>query len=179
MPTEPHSDAPPQANDLLQEIDAIQVDLRGYVISIAGSAEDIDDIIQETNLFLWERQNDFTPGTSFKAWAFKVAYFKSMAQRRDAIRRGHVTFSESTIQRISIEAENHFTPATDRVAALRHCLQKLKPDDQNILYQKYVKGASFTDFAKHLGKPVNSIHQIASRARLALRQCIQQQLSKS
>lgn len=166
-------------NEMEEWIAGIQPDLRGYVISINGSAADIDDILQETNIFIWERQADFVEGSSFKAWAFRIAYFKSMAQRRDSARRGHVSFSESTIQRISVEAENFFHPANDRLSALQRCVKKLKPAEQNILFKKYVQGGSFTDFASNLGKSVAATHQIASRARVALRHCINQQISNS
>ena len=178
-PTPSASHSTPSQREIEVKIAEIQPDLRGYVVSISGSSADIDDIIQETNLFLWERQADFTTGTSFKAWAFKVAYFKCMATRRDNIRRGHVTFSENTIQKISLEAETRFSTDIDRVSALRRCIQKLKPSDQSILFQKYVRGESFTDSSKTTGKSVAAIHQIASRARIALRNCINQQISKS
>lgn len=85
-------------------IRAIQGDLRGYIISISGRSEDCDDTLQETNIFLWDRRTDFIPGTSFKAWAFKVAYFKVTASRRDRMRRGEIVFSEEMAQGLFVEA---------------------------------------------------------------------------
>lgn len=164
--------------DLESNIEAIQGDLRGYIISLSGHSDDCDDVLQETNIFLWERKDDFKAGSNFKAWAFKVAYFKSMASRRDSIRRGEVVFSEAIAQRISSEAEAHFEHRPDKLTALGSCLKKLKSEEYQLLQEKYINRNSLTDFAQQIGKSSDAVHKAASRLRLGLKSCIEQQLLK-
>lgn len=164
-----------------QEIEAkimcIQGDLRGYIISISGDSNDCDDILQETNLFLWNSRFEFKAGTTFKAWAFKVAYFKTMANRRDRVRRGEVVFSEEISQRISTEAALHFGSRPDQITALRHCLGKLTTDEMRLIELKYQQKKSLSSFALEVGKSFDSIHKNISRIRLKLRSCIDNYLT--
>ena len=161
------------------EIQTLQHDLRGYVISIVGPAGDVEEVIQLTNIFLWDKRSEFQPGTSFKAWAFKVAYFKMMGLRRDAMRRGHVVYTEETIKRISLEAEKKFMGDTGRVKMLRHCITKLKEHEQAMIQEHYIKGKSLVDYAVIIGKSVSAVHKTISRVRLKLRDCINKNTSKS
>ena len=165
-------------NEIELSIEAIQSDLRGYIISLSGHGGDCDDIIQETNLFLWERSDDFKRGTSFKAWAFRIAYFKAMAYRRDQVRRGEVVFSEDIMQEISAQAAAHFGRRRSQIRALRHCLSKLGSHELSILKIKYLSKTSLTKFAKQTGKSINGMHKTISRTRLKLRSCIENYSSK-
>ena len=160
-------------------IEEIQSDLRGYIISLSGHGHDCDDILQETNLFLWERRADFQAGSNFKAWAFKVAYFKSMASRRDRVRRGEVVFSEDISQRISAEAGLHFGTRPDKISALRRCLGKLTTDELRLIKVKYQQQKSLSSFALQTGKSIDAIHKSISRVRLALRSCVENVLSSN
>lgn len=163
--------------DLESHIEAIQGDIRGYIISLSGHDNDCDDILQETNIFLWEQKDKFKSGSNFKAWAFKVAYFKSMASRRDSIRRGEVVFSEDITQRISAEADSYFSSQSDTVNAMRFCLGKLSTDHLKLINVKYQQKKSLSSFALQTGKSINAIHKAISRIRRSLRACIDKQLS--
>lgn len=174
-----HSPRSPEYShgEIEQWIADIQPDIRAYIISINGTGEDIEDIIQETNIFLWQRQHDYKPGTCFKAWAFKVSYFKSMAHRRDRIRRGEVVFDEAILRRIASKAEETFSQQSDNLLALRHCVSLLKKEEQRIISEKYINQRSLKDFAKELGKSADSVHKAISRVRVKLAHCIREQLN--
>lgn len=164
-------------SEIEARIESIQSDLRGYIISLSGHGHDCDDILQETNLFLWDRRADFRPGSNFKAWAFKVAYFKAMANRRDQVRRGEVVFSEDIAQRISCQAETYFGSRPDTVTAMRHCLAKLSTEHLKLVMVKYQQRKPLTSYALQVGKSIDSIHKAISRIRQNLRICIEKELN--
>jgi RNA polymerase sigma-70 factor (ECF subfamily) len=61
---------------------------------------DADDILQETNLVLWSKQDEFTPGTDFRVWAFRVARYQVMAYRkRQSLDR--LVFGDELIDRLA------------------------------------------------------------------------------
>ncbi|NWK57432.1 sigma-70 family RNA polymerase sigma factor [Verrucomicrobiaceae bacterium N1E253] len=157
-------------------IKGIQRGLCGYIASITSHSSDRDDILQETNLFLWQRKNEFKSGTNFKAWAFKVAYFKAMGSRRDKVRRGEEVFSEDITQRIATGAESYFDNSPDKFPALENCLKKLKPEEYQLLQEKYFKGNTITDFSRRNKQSAGTLLKKLSRIRLRLRACIEQQL---
>lgn len=157
-----------------RELTAIQGAMGGYVVSLLSPGEDTDDIVQETNLFLFARREDFELGTSFKAWAFRVAYFKALACRRDRIRRDECVFSEATIHLIAEQGQGIFGEGEDRLAALRQCQAKLPKFERSLLAARYGGSSSLAKFAKEQGRSEALIYKSISRLRLALRHCIEE-----
>lgn len=146
--------------------------IRGYLASILGGWADVDDLLQETNLVLIRKRDDFQPGSSFVAWAFRVAYFKATTWRRDRSREGRVVLREHEFQEIAAAAEDYFSQAMPVVQALKQCVAKLPPNDRDLIRLKYVDRQSLTDVAAGLGCRPNTLHKSISRIRLALRKCV-------
>lgn len=157
-----------------QEMKNIQLDLRGYVISLTGPMGEVEEIMQQTNITVWQKRADFQAGTSFKSWVFSIAHFKMLGLRRDALRRGHVAFSEETIEHISHAAEAKFAEENQQLLFLRQCIKQLKKKEQMLIQEFYTKGHSLTAYAKRVGKSVAAVHKSISRVRLKLRECINQ-----
>lgn len=161
---------------LTLEIRALQAGLKEYVAGLLGGHDGVDDLVQETNLFLWERRGEFEPGSNFRAWALRVAWFKVMAERRDRARSGRVVFSEPMMELLMSRAEERAPEADRRLGALRHCLERTRPQDRRLLEWKYAKGASLTDLAESQGCAPTAIHKTISRLRLALRHCVEKRI---
>ena len=153
--------------------------LKGYVLSLLPDRDACEDVVQETCLFLWERRMDFVPGSDFKSWAFKTAWFMTLTHRRDMQRRKLVTFSEDVLERISRMSESFADQADPRLDALRHCIAGLPVDSKRLLRLKYHDRTSLTGHAKNLGVKPTQIQKSLSRIRLVLRHCIETRLSSS
>jgi RNA polymerase sigma-70 factor (ECF subfamily) len=176
--SEPWDD--PQADTAFAaEIAALRVALRGYVMSILPHHAACDDVVQETCIFLWDRRHERDDTTNLKAWAFKVAWFKAMAWRRDRQREKTVNFSEDTLHEIAAAAEDLAEEARDRLLALRDCLSRLAPADVKLLQLKYVDGGSLTGHARETSVKPSRVQKTISRLRLALRHCIETKLSRA
>ena len=63
-----------------------------FILSLLPNPADAEEVLQETNLVLWRKFEEFEPGTNFKAWAFQTAYYKIQSflsrQERDRARFG-------------------------------------------------------------------------------------------
>src|SRR5205814_6679679 len=53
----------------------------GYILSLVPNWADADEILQETNIRLWEEFEKFQAGTNFAAWAIRVAHFQVLTWR--------------------------------------------------------------------------------------------------
>jgi RNA polymerase sigma-70 factor (ECF subfamily) len=69
--------------DFATLITASQRKLYAYIHSLLDNSAAAWDVLQETNVVLWQKQAEFRPGTKFDAWAFTVARFQVMAWLRD------------------------------------------------------------------------------------------------
>ncbi len=176
--SEPSQSAPQAETAFAEEVAGLRTALRGYVMSILPHHAACDDVLQETSLFLWERRHECNDDTNVKAWAFKVAWFKAMAWRRDKQREKTVNFSEDTLHEIAGAAETLADEARDRLHALRDCLSRLAPADVRLLQMKYVEGGSLTDHAREFSLKPSRVQKTISRLRLVLRHCIETKLSQ-
>jgi len=166
---EPHTLSPLEFDAHLADA---QPRLRGYLAAILGAWSDVDDLVQETNLVLITKRDDFKAGTNFIAWAFRVAYFKATTWRRDRMREGRVVLGEVAFQDIAAEAEAHFAIRPPVIDALAQCLRKLPSHERELVNAKYVERQSLVDLADQLGCSSNSLHKSISRIRLVLRNCV-------
>jgi len=54
----------------------------GYILKMVVDWNDADEILQETNVRLWEEFDRFQPGTDFAAWAIRVAHYQVLTWRK-------------------------------------------------------------------------------------------------
>jgi hypothetical protein len=62
-----------------------------YIRSLLPMYSDHMDILQEVNVTLWRKMEEFQAGTNFKAWAFATARYHVMSARRKLATEGEAT----------------------------------------------------------------------------------------
>ena len=95
------------------------------------------DVLQETNLDLWARAEDYDFDRPFLPWAFGFARQKVLVFRRTHC-RSRLIFGDEALNRIHETCMKYASDADDRLIALRKCLQKLNPQQA----ETFVHGAT-------------------------------------
>jgi RNA polymerase sigma-70 factor (ECF subfamily) len=160
--------------EFIKELTAAQPSLWAYVFSLFPDNAAAQDILQQTNLTLWHKADDFRPGTNFISWACRAAYFHVLTYRR-GLRRDRLVFNdeifaylaERQAERVAEEGPG------DCLAALRQCLEKLPPHSRRLLEHRYAPGGSVKDLAQADGRSVAALSQLLYRIRETLLQCIE------
>lgn len=157
-----------------------QSSIRAFVISLLPGAPGVDDVIQETNAALWVHRAKFEPGTNFRAWAFTTARFQVMAHCRILKRRRWVTLDDDVAAAIADDIENHadLEFMARRLKALRSCLEKVRPEDRDLLMQRYWHKTRLQDFAVIHGRSLSGLKVQLFRLRVALKRCIEEKTGK-
>ena len=70
-----------------------------YLTTLLPTTADVDDVLQETSVVLWREFDTFEPGSSFWAWASRVA-FNQVRAWRSRQRRERLVFSKNFLQEI-------------------------------------------------------------------------------
>jgi RNA polymerase sigma-70 factor (ECF subfamily) len=153
-----------------------QPDLWSYIITLMPGDPDTADVLQKTNLVLWTKQQDFTSGTNFRAWAFAVARFEVMAHLKKQKREGIVLLDDELLEKIADEAPEVLAPSDARLAALERCLNKLRAQDRELLDHRYRSNVGLDEFAARVGRSVSALSVTLHRLRAALRKCVQNQM---
>lgn len=154
-----------------------QAAIYAYILTIFPDRVAAQDILQETNIVLCKKLSEFEPGTNFKAWAFRIAYWQTMAQLKRVKRAGLVSLEPDVMDLIADEVEEEFVDFDDRNFALRSCLQKLPAGDASILQAHYQAGESLAEISGRLGRSREALKQVMLRIRKSLRTCIERQLA--
>jgi RNA polymerase sigma-70 factor, ECF subfamily len=167
--------APPDA-EFIGEFTRSQRRLYLFILSQVGNPQDAEDILQETNVIIWRKADQYQPGTKFLAWSAQIASFEIM-KFRSKRRRDRLCFSDEFVQEIAAEALQRADELEQRRNALQQCLQKLKPRDRELIQLRYAPGESGKHLASEIGRPPNSVYQSLGRIRRTLWECVQRRLA--
>lgn len=154
--------------------------VRLYVRSLMPGYEGTDDLAQETLLKLWEKRSQFVAGTYFKAWAFQIAKFLVMNQRRKLARSPVVLLDDEMLELIDRRwMETETVRMEGHHSALNQCLELLKPEDRHLLHARYATDTSLETYAAQVGTRPGTLKARLFRLRDALRDCIDSRLGNS
>jgi RNA polymerase sigma-70 factor (ECF subfamily) len=169
-------DATQQA-EFVSQIARHQSALQAYIISLMPGVDGVDDVLQETNLVLWEKRKTFEPGSNFRAWACSIARFRVMGHRRKLARQGFQLFDEALADQLATECEAEPEELTERVRALEHCLGRLAEKERSLIDFRYFSDSQLEEYAAQCGRPVESLRVSLFRIRAALKKCITGELT--
>lgn len=162
-------------NLVVGEIARHQSRLRAFVRCLLVRSSDVDDILQEINSVLWQKANEFQPGSDFWAWASQIARFKALNYLRK-MGRERLVFDEAALEQLSAAASEKLDQLEERRAALDHCLRKLPPPQRQLVDLRYSAGQTIESIGQSIGRPAGSVRQALFRIRAALQACIERQL---
>lgn len=149
-----------------------------YISALLLNWNDADDLFQETCLVLWQKFDEFEPGTNFLAWALRVADYNVMMFRRKQSRLK--TFNTRLRNAMmSDAAEWTAQEATASLDALFDCMDRLTASDRTTVVQRYCEGVPVRQIAEKLGRSPESIHNTLCRIRKWLLNCIDLKLKQA
>ena len=176
MSTEPNPSNDLAREAYVQQLIAEQTGLFAYIVTLLGNLNDASNVLQQTNLVLWRKAEQFTPGTSFHSWSKKTAYYQTLAFLRDKKRDKHI-FDEALLEKLA--ARPTVFDEDERRVALRHCLGTISADSLNLLRQRYTPGTPVADIAKQRRKSEGAIRNALMRIRQTVVECIERQLANA
>lgn len=154
-----------------------QAALYAYILTIMPDRFAAHDVLQESVLVMWRKLKEFEKGTNFPAWAYRIAYWQTMAHLKKVKRAGLVELEPEIMELLAREAESSLEGFEGRHQALRTCLQALAAGDASILQAHYQRGEAVAEIAGRLGRTRDAIKQVLMRIRKRLRQCIESKLA--
>jgi RNA polymerase sigma-70 factor (ECF subfamily) len=159
-------------DEFIQLLTVAQPQLFAYISMLLGSVQEADNILQETNLVLWKKSDQFHPGDSFAAWSRKIAYYKTLSFLRD--RGRHRVLVDHRLLELAVKQIDH--KGDERQLALRHCISELDEGQLSLLRLRYTVGDPLAAICRSLGKSEGAVKMALRRVRLTLMGCINRRL---
>lgn len=162
---------------MVELLTGAQQQLTRYVRTLVPNRADADEVLQETNLFVWRNAEEYEPGTNFMAWVCRVAHFQVLTHRKRQL-RSRLRFSDALIEQLAAGAAENAAQCNDEVAAFESCVAKLPERDRALIDMRYEPGATVHSVAEQVGRSSKTIHNALGRIRAWLMECMQTALSE-
>jgi len=151
----------------------------GYIYALLLNINDADDVAQQVNLVLWDKFDEYQPGTHFVGWACRVAQLKIMEWQRAAGRQRKL-FGQPLQADLLAEVESQDEQAFhERQQALSACMDKLSQQDRSMLVRCYCEEVPVRRIAEELSRPVTSVYNSLRRIRQRLLACVKRTLARA
>lgn len=166
-----------QQREFVRHLTMCERSLYGYIFSLVPNWNDADEILQETNIRLWEQFEQFEPGTNFGGWAMTVAHYQVLTWCKRK-KRSKLLFDVAMIEKLSKDQELQQGQYEDRHTALRECMEELSERSRQLLARCYADGTRMKEIAVSLNRSTESVYKAVQRLRATLHDCIQQRLAE-
>ena len=176
-----NSNDDPSSGRLLQLVAQHNRALRAYARIIVRSLDDVDDVMQEASLIIWEKHGQLRREDEFLPWAKVIVRNVCFRHRRSSVRDRHV-FDDALVQRLLDEDEAHDREHGDRTAveygALVHCLEQLPPERRELVLTPYRGAGAVRKAAEDSERSAASLYKVLQRLRAKLLECVEDRLQK-
>ncbi len=143
--------------------------LRAFAVSLTGSADSADDLVQETLMRAMAHIDSFQTGTNMGAWLFTIlrnlVFSQSRKKRRDLAYR--VTCAQ---QSWKTHAEQH---GKMELMQMRQALMRIPSDQREAIILVGASGFSYEEAAEVIGCAVGTVKSRVSRGRERLAELMQ------
>lgn len=153
-----------------------QSQLMGYILAALGDHTNAADVLQQTNLVLWQKSAELRSSDEFMPWAITVAKYKVLSFVRDKS-RGKLFFSSEVTEAMLDVVEEGLDELPQRQLALRECLKELPESRVQLLLGRYCENTNLTQIAEQAGMSVDAIKGRLVRIRKWLANCIEHRIA--
>jgi RNA polymerase sigma-70 factor (ECF subfamily) len=157
--------------EFVQRLTAAQSALYAFICGLMGGLEQAADVLQETNLVLWNRAGEYDPARPFMPWAYTLARWQVMAWRKTQ-QRSRLVLDDDLVAKVAAEMESGAGPEEAELRALERCLAALPGRQRELIAARYERGETVRAMAVRLGQPENALAAAFYRIRRALQHCI-------
>ena len=148
-----------------KEMLSLLPNLRAFAISVCGKADHADDLVQDTIMKAWAKQDSFEPGTNMKAWLFTILrneFYSQMRKRGREVQDSEGIFTERMAVHPAQNGSLDFKDFSVALAQLPH-------DQREAVIMVGASGLSYEEAAEICGCAVGTIKSRVNRARNQLR----------
>ncbi len=146
-------------------------ELRRYIGLFLHRRDDVEEVLQQTAVALWEKFVEFDPEREFLPWATRFAYFEVLNFRKQKA-RSRVFYSEDVMELIAEAHEEISEELRIRREHLQDCLDQLNPEDLQLLNHRYRDGTTIKSLSEQTGRTVKSLYRRLDRVRQLVTACI-------
>jgi len=151
-------------------VDATASDLFRMAVSFTRQRSEAEDLTQEVFLKLWQNLHRYEPGSTFRAWAFRIARNMFVdAYRRARAERSATWVDPEFLEMLPGGEDPHTsTVRRQRLEMARTALGRLPEDLSRLILLRDFADWSYEELAEELELPLGTVKSRLNRARREL-----------
>jgi RNA polymerase sigma-70 factor, ECF subfamily len=154
------------ATDVRNELVALLPRLRRYALTLTGSVDQADELVQCALLRALDRLHQHSDLGGLDLWLFRIIKSVWLNSRRAAKVRQEEPISEAA-EEVATDGLRA-VEAKVALAQVRQAFERLSPEQREVLLLVCVEGYSYTEAAEFLEVPIGTVMSRLSRGRAAL-----------
>ncbi len=151
-----------------RELLATLPSLRAFAVSLSGRHDKADDLVQDTVMKAWAKQESFEMGTNIKAWLFTILrneFYSQMRKRGREIQDSDGAFTE----RMSVHPSQY---GIMDMGDFKKALDGLPDDQREAIILIGASGFSYEEAAEICHCAIGTMKSRVSRARTKLQEVL-------
>jgi len=163
--------------DFVVLITDAQPRLYSYILSLVPRLADAKDVLQNANLELWAKRDQYRPDQPFWPWARRFAELQVLAYLKRHGRDRHC-FDVELVELLTAEEPTDARLEERKEIALEKCLAELGNRMADMLKMRYGQSLSCPQIAQKVGRSAGAVRDALYRARLTMARCMRRRLAK-
>ena len=154
----------------------VQESVAVFVAASGPGFHDTEDLVQKVATTAFEKYDQYDPERgSFLGWVVGIARHQVLHWRR-SVARDRLVFPENVVEIMATAQARQGEAAPEIGAAVARCIEEVKGRAQQVLEMRYLEDLKPAEIAERLETTSPSIRVTLSRARQALKKCVQRRL---
>lgn len=146
--------------------------LRAYLRTLVPNRADAEDVLQAAATVLWDKFDEYRPGSRFDQWAYQVVRFQALSHFKKQ-RRSKLVFSDDVLSMVADRAVAVAAKTEEVMDALSICFEELTEQDRELLRMRFVPGATNRSLAATMGRSERTVGRLLNHLYGNLLECIQ------
>lgn len=139
-------------------------ELLSYALSVTGSADNAEDLVQEVMLRLWNKREQLEAEDKLKSLAITMIHNLFLDQQR------HESHTATMPEQIDIAVNDRSAELRDEARLIRNIVDQLPPLQQQIFRMKEIEGYTAEEIMQITGCSADNLRRNLSRARTKIRE---------
>ena len=157
-----------QASQALRDqIIALLPRLRRFCMALTGTADAGDDLTQSTLERVFERIEQWRPGSRLDSWMYRIAQNINIDQARARKTRG-VQIDSEALDDMAGDDGRQVVEGRSSLARARQAMANLPEDQRALMALVVIEGQSYKVAAETLGIPIGTVMSRLARARRSI-----------
>jgi RNA polymerase sigma-70 factor, ECF subfamily len=167
-----------QVSEFNRLVQRYQDRLFNSVLRVVNNKDDASDVVQESFLNAFQSLKSFKGDSEFFTWLYRIAFNAAITQRRK--KRQNLSLDAHDGESIS-PADESFDSQPGRPMERREieivvhrAINRLSEDHKTVIVLRDIDGLSYEELAEVLNVPIGTVRSRLSRARLELRNLLEE-----